>query len=187
MTEIEYTNKIRALNWDELKDLWQEIIDNDTPEWESGKAFEYLVIRMFELDGLEVKYPFSVSLPYNLKTMEQLDGVIYLDNLAILVESKDYSNNDKKANINIEPIAKIRNQLNRRPYISIGCVFSAGGFTEPVASLIDYLGNETILLWQGEEIEKCLTEKKIKDFFKIKFQNRIEHGIHDFNITTIGI
>lgn len=187
MTELEYAQKIQALNWDELKVLWDNILNNNTPDWASGKAFEYLIIRMFELDKLEVRYPFSVPLPYSSRSMEQIDGVVYIDNIAILIESKDYSNDGKKSNINIEPIAKMRNQLNRRPYVSVGCVFSAGGFTEPVSTLIDYLGSETILLWQGEEIEKCLIDKNIKDFFKIKFKNRIEFGIHDFNITTIGI
>lgn len=187
MTEAEYLIKIRKLTWDDLNKLWQAILANNTPDWEPGKAFEYLVIRMFELDNVEVKYPYNVPLPHNSKIMEQIDGVVYIDNLAVLIESKDYNSDGKKSNINIEPIAKMRNQLSRRPFISIGSIFSAGGFTESVSSLIDYLGNDTILLWQGEEVEKCLSEKKIKDYFKNKLQNRIEFGIHDFNITTIGI
>ncbi|MNK74239.1 hypothetical protein D3C87_937470 [compost metagenome] len=187
MTEEKYAAKAKTLTWDELRDLWQEILANNTPDWDSGKAFEYLVVRMFELDNVEVKYPYSIRLPYNNSVMEQIDGVAYIDNLAILIESKDYNNGDKKSNINIEPIAKMRNQLNRRPFISIGCIFSAGGFTEPVSSLIDYLGNDTILLWQGEEVQKCLDEKKIIEYFRYKFQARVEHGIHDFNITTIDI
>lgn len=184
MKEKEYVEKIRKLDWKGLTGLWEEIKNCDTPGWEPGKAFEYLVLRIFELDNLEVKYPFSVSLPYNGKPMEQIDGVVYIDNLAVLVESKDYSFQKKKRDLNIEPIAKLRNQLLRRPFISIGCVFSAGGFTEPVSSLIDYLGNDTILLWQGEEVDFCIKENKIKEYFKVKFQNRVEYGIHDYNITT---
>ena len=67
----------------------------------------------------------------------------------------------------------------------MGCVFSAGGYTEPVSTLIDYLGNETILLWEGEEVEYCIKNKKIRDYFEKKLENRIELGIHNFNITTL--
>jgi len=71
---------------------------------------------MFELDGFKVKYPFSVNIPYSGSAMEQIDGVVYYDALGVLLESKDYSNaaDKTKKNINIEPIAKLRNQLNRR-------------------------------------------------------------------------
>jgi hypothetical protein len=118
--------------------------------------------------------------------MEEIDGVAYNEHYSVLIESKDYSDkNKKKKNISIEPIAKLRNQLLRRPYTSIGCVFSAGGYSEPVDTLISYLGNETILLWHGEEIELCITKKKVKEFFVKKLQYRIEYGISDFNITTL--
>lgn len=187
MTAEECEAKIAALDWDGLKNLWEQILDCNTPDWDSGKAFEYLVVRMFELDGLKVKYPFNVNMPFNLKTMEQIDGVVYHDSIGILLESKDYSDtNDKiKLNVNIEPIAKLRNQLNRRPYLTIGCVFSAGGFTEPVSTLIDYLGNETILLWTQEEINLCIKKKSIRNYLLHKIENRIEHGIHNFDITTL--
>jgi len=175
------------MDWDQLKVLWEQIKDCNTPGWDSGKAFEYLVVRMFELDDHKVKYPFSVSLPYNNKSMEQIDGVVYHDSIGVLIESKDYSDKKEKTkkNISIEPIAKLRNQLSRRSYLSMGCVFSAGGYTEPVTTLIDYLGNETILLWEGEEVEYCISKKKIKEFFIKKLENRIELGIHNFNITTL--
>jgi len=188
MTDYECEKLIAPMGWKELSDLWDQIVDCYTPSWDPGKAFEYLVVKMFDLDGFKVKYPFSVTLPFSSANMEQIDGVAYYDSLGILIESKDYSNKNKtKKNINIEPIAKLRNQLSRRPYLTIGCVFSAGGFTEPVSTLIDYLGNETILLWRGEEIQYCLDKNRIKDFFLNKLENRIEYGTHDFNITTLEI
>jgi len=185
----QYQAAIKQLGWKELRELWEKILAGDTPDWPAGKAFEYLVIRMFELDDFKVKYPYSVSLPYQGTDMEQIDGVLYYQSLGILVESKDWSaekdGKREKKRVNIEPIAKLRNQLSRRPFLTLGCVFSAGGFTEPVTTLMSYLGNETILLWEGEEVEFCLDRKKVRTFFQSKLENRIEFGISDFNITTL--
>ncbi len=185
MTDIQYQQAISTLDWQDLTQLWQAIKTGNTPTWSAGKAFEYLVIRMFELDGLKVKYPFSVTLPYNNAQLEQIDGVVYYDNLGILIESKDHTQSNK--NVSIEPIAKLRNQLNRRPYLTIGCVFSATEFTEAVSTLIDYLGNETILLWTGQEVELCLQKQCIKNYLTQKIEHRIEYGIHDFNILSLEL
>ena len=189
MTDREHQSKIETMGWKELSHLWTAIKDCETPGWDPGKAFEYLIVRMFEIDRFKVKYPFSVPLPYNNLSMEQIDGIVFYDSIGILLESKDYSDDSekKKKNINIEPIAKLRNQLSRRPYLTLGCVFSSGGFTEAVSTLIDYLGNDTILLWRGEEVEYCLEKKRIGEFFKSKLEKRIEYGVHDFNITTLDI
>ncbi|MEM7655959.1 MAG: restriction endonuclease [Bacteroidota bacterium] len=182
MTDRQCQEKITAMEWADLQELWDQIQDCHTPDWDAGKAFEYLVVRMFELDGCKVRYPFSVSLPYKSSIMEQIDGVIYHDSIGILLESKDHSNKSEKTkrNINIEPIAKLRNQLQRRPYLTIGCVFSAGGYTEAVSTLIDYLGNETILIWHGEEIDHCLDKKEIKSCLVSEIEKIIELGVNDF-------
>jgi len=46
---------IKSLQWDGLRSLWDNIEARNPIGWDSGKAFEYLVIRAFELDGAEVK------------------------------------------------------------------------------------------------------------------------------------
>ena len=99
MTDEECKDKIETLDWQGLESLWNEIQDCNTPDWDSGKAFEYLVIRMFQLDNYKVKYPFGVKMPFNDKSMEQIDGVIYHDTLGVLIESKDYSKDGEKRNI----------------------------------------------------------------------------------------
>jgi hypothetical protein len=45
-----------------LPALEERIIARDTPGWEPGRAFEYLVLRAFELDGADVKYPYTAIL-----------------------------------------------------------------------------------------------------------------------------
>ena len=66
-TPKELETKIKRLRWPGLKNLWSAIKKGDTPGWEAGKAFEYLVLRAFELEHttrepVSVRYPYSVTL-----------------------------------------------------------------------------------------------------------------------------
>jgi hypothetical protein len=121
---------IQFLQWAELRSLWQQIKNRNTPGWNAGKAFEYLVIRAFQLDSAEVRYPYSVKLFG--EEVEQVDGVVYCSGLSCLIESKDFAT---QVNVDIAPIAKLRNQLLRRPASTIGLVFSRTGFTDPARHL----------------------------------------------------
>jgi hypothetical protein len=58
----EYEARIRRLRWPGLQKLWEAIKQRDTPGWDAGKAFEYLILRTFELDGAQVRWPYSVTL-----------------------------------------------------------------------------------------------------------------------------
>ena len=151
----EYQQKIQRLDWSALKKLWKQIEDRNTPDWEAGKAFEYLIVRMFELDGATVNYPYPVD------QMEQIDGVVYLEASSCIIESKDYSN-DK---VGVAPVYKLRNQLLRRPAGVVGSVFSRTGFTEAAITLASFTMPQTVLLWEGKEIEVILQEEHIKALF----------------------
>ncbi|MFN9817569.1 MAG: ParA family protein, partial [Pseudanabaena sp.] len=56
-----------------------------------------------------------------------MKGGVGKTTLTVNVESKDFA--DKK--VDIAPIAKLRNQLLRRPTATVGLVFSRTGFTDP--------------------------------------------------------
>ncbi|MDM8551931.1 restriction endonuclease [Desulfobacterales bacterium HSG2] len=83
--------------------------------------------------------------------LEQIDGVVYTEGLAFLVECKDQAEN-----VNIEPVAKLRNQLSRRPPATMGMVFSRSGFTESAVMLEQKTSPQRILLWEGYEIAYAL-------------------------------
>lgn len=179
-TTEEYRIQIQGLSDDELITLWENIIEEDgvTPGWESGKAFEFLILRAFEKEGAIIRWPFSVSLFE--ENVEQIDGVIHFDdiNLSILTEFKDYSKN-----LNIEPIAKLRNQLLRRPSNAVGSVFSTLGFTAPALVLSQFSAPQTILLWERDHIDHCLRTSSFKDGFLKKYRHAIEEGFPNFDIT----
>ncbi|WP_242046578.1 hypothetical protein [Cylindrospermum sp. FACHB-282] len=88
-TGAEYEAKIASYNWDDLINLWSEIESGNTKAlgWGTGKALEYLVVRAFQLDGADVTWPYSVYM--DGKQLEQIDGVVYVDGLACLIECKD--------------------------------------------------------------------------------------------------
>jgi Restriction endonuclease len=68
--------------------------------------------------------------------------------LSCLIECKD-----QDGNIAIDPVAKLRNQMLRRPVGVIGLVFSTAGFTDATKILARYGGNQAILLWNGLDIQ----------------------------------
>jgi hypothetical protein len=113
----------------ELRSLWSEIQGGDTPGWNPGKAFEYLIPRAFQLDNVRVKWPYRIVL--NEEIVEQIDGAIEVEGLHCLIESKDWSRP-----ISIDPIAILRNQLMRRPAAAIGLIFSRSGYTDPSLTLV---------------------------------------------------
>src|SRR5438046_170576 len=61
-TAEEYEARIKKLRWPGLQKLWESITRRDTPGWGAGKAFEYLILRAFELDGARVRWPYPVNL-----------------------------------------------------------------------------------------------------------------------------
>ena len=171
----EYEARIQRLHWGGLRALWKKIGRQDTPNWEPGTAFQYLVLRAFQLGGAQVRWPYSVEMEE--ETVEQIDGAIHWGRLSCLVECKDTT-----SPISVEPIAKMRNQLLRRPSGAIGVIFSRAGFTQPVILLARYISTQTILLWTGRELEYALQSERIGEFLEGKYCECIETGFPDVSI-----
>lgn len=167
---------VRYATHADLLTLWQAIEEKRAPEWPSGKALEYLVLRAFELEGAEVRWPFSVHVAD--EEVEQIDGVVYTDGLAGLLECKD-----EVKPVNIEPIAKLRNQLLRRPSSTIGIIFASQGFTEPARILAGFVAPQTILLWSGVELSYALQHRFMRRGLLTKYHQCIERALPDYNIS----
>jgi len=146
---LDYEKEIAQYDNERILDLWNAVKAGETPGWAQGKAFEYLILRAFQLEGADVRWPYIVKMDGD--EIEQIDGVVYTNGLACLIECKDQSTSS-----NIEPIAKLRNHLLRRPGTVIGVVFSRQGFTDPAVTLARFTAPQTILLWTGEEVEFAL-------------------------------
>jgi hypothetical protein len=93
------------------------------------------------------------------------------------VESKDQANP-----VNVEPLAKMRNQLLRRPAAAVGMLFSRSGFTSSALTLSQYFAPQTLLLWEGNEIQYVLHSKKICAGLRAKYKNAIRDGFGEYNL-----
>lgn len=124
-----------------------------------------------------VRWPYRATL--HGEVVEQIDGVVVTGGLHALIESKDL-----KDAMTIEPIAKLRNQLMRRPVATIGMVFSSSGFTEPALTLARYLSGQTILLWDAGEVDFALRNEKIVPYLEHKYLACVMYGTPDANIVS---
>jgi Restriction endonuclease len=174
-TEIDYQRRISAYDYPQLLALWEEIQMGQTPGWDAGKAFESLVIRAFELEDAAVTYPFSVRLGGTV--VEQIHGAVYSDDLSCLVECKD-----QDGNIAIDPVAKLRNQMLRRPAGVIGLVFSTAGFTDATKILPRYSASQAILLWNGLDVQYALSHQQMRMGLMKKYRYCIERALPDYSL-----
>jgi hypothetical protein len=181
-TSAECEANIQKCGWNDLRNLWERIAARQTgPEWDRGKAFEYLVLRAFQLDQAEVRWPYSVTL--GGKVVEQIDGAVHVKGLSFLVESKDYDTEP----VDIEPIAKLRNQIGRRPLGTLGVIFSRTDFTDPARLLLQYTSPQSILLWSGPELKYALDRERIGGLLVLKHRHCVEYAIPDFDVRSGGL
>ncbi len=169
--DVKYKQDAQKLTWDQLNSLWGHIRQGATPDWERGKALEHLVVRAFELSGLRVEYPYHV--PPGGNPIEQIDGMVFLDNTPFLIECKDQDG------VDVETIAKLRNQLLRRPPSTLGCVFITGEFTEPALILADFTVPHQITLWSHGDIESALSACDFKESLIRKYHHLCMYGMTD--------
>ena len=174
----EYQKRISQFAWKELNGLWDEIRSGSTPDWPNGKALEYLVLLAFQLGGAVVRWPYEVRLWDESEVVEQIDGAVHGRGLHCLIESKDWGKN-----VNIEPVAKLRNQLLRRPAGTVGVVFSRGDFTSAAVKLAQFTAHEGILLWGGDEIDYALRNENMLDSLDVKYRVSVEQANPYFNVT----
>lgn len=175
---VDYVAKVAGFDWSDIADLWEKIARvprTKVAGWAEGKALEHLILKAFELSGAEVVWPYPVKL--NGSVVEQIDGMVIVDGLSCLVEVKD-----QEAAVNIEPLAKIRNQLLRRPAGVLGSVFTSSEFTDPAKTLAQFVAPQAVLLWQGPEIGHLVAQKDFVTALKWKHRVLVQHGIPDYDV-----
>lgn len=177
----ECAQRISRLDWHGLRALWKSILAREkSPEWPEGRAFEHLILRAFQLDGAQVRWPYEVTKvggQQSEKPVEEIDGAVCARGLWCLVQSKDTEDPQ-----NVELIAKLRNQLLRRPSPTVGLIFSVGGFTGPALILAGFVAPQTILLWHKEDVDYALREESICDPLLRKYRLCVEEGRPDYRI-----
>jgi Restriction endonuclease len=175
---FEPRRRVREMGWEELAELWRAIQAGHTPGWPPGRAFEHLVLRAFELDGAAVRWPYEVWVRNH--RVEQIDGAVYAAELACLVEAKDTAHP-----VNFDAVAKLRNQLQRRPAGVMGLLFSRSSFTEPATTLAQYMAPQNVLLWSGEDLGIALGRRDMVGALKAKYQRCVEEAVPDYELSQL--
>jgi len=142
----------------------------------AGVEFEYLMIRLFELSGLNICYPIQ-------QKTEQIDGVIYLNQIPFIVESKFY----KKDKIDIEPIAKLMIRMQARPSYTMGLIIAKPGVTTAAIEYMKFLQPKNVIVFQGDEIDTAINTATVKNklfyaLLETKARALIERGIFDYHL-----
>lgn len=171
-----YVARIATADTTELFSMLDKI-DREIPirGWARGKAFEHVILQAFALEGAEVQWPYEVR--EGRYAIEQIDGAVYCDGLFCLIESKDYGEA-----INVEPVAKLRNQLTRRPAGTLGLMFARSGYTPPAKYLVKMHSPLNILLWEFEELKLAVADQKMRLALQTKFKYAVERALPDYNI-----
>jgi hypothetical protein len=172
-----YARLIRKLErYDQLLGVWEMILGGTNP-WPAGKLLEMLILRAFEIERPgSVSYPYTVRAPANDDIIEQIDGFVSVDGIQAIVETKHTN-----YHLNVEALAKLRNQLARRPSGLVGCLFSYGGFTRPAIILASYAAPQAMLLWTRAEIDAALRGPGLTVALKIKYAGLLQHGDPTFD------
>lgn len=178
----EYVLAIRKMGRYDLIRLWKDHSKDEFDDsfWKKGKVLEYVALRAFEIERKGcVTYPYEVyymACEGYEKPIEQIDGAVHVDDLYALVECKDYEDD----NINVEPLAKLRNQLTRRHSNLFGIFFSATDFTTPAEILVGHMAPQLIILWSKEDFEFCLKNGCFIPCLKTKYKVAVEACVYNY-------
>jgi hypothetical protein len=172
-----------AIAWQRpyLVQLWGQIkakAPNPIPGWGDGKAFEYLIVRAFHMEAAQdTRWPYGVTIPQKIGTVEQIDGAVYVDDIPFLIESKDYGDT-----ASIEAVAKMRFRLESRPPGMMGVLFSARNFTAATELLSQFAVPLNVLLWGAADLDKALPNGTMIDGLREKYRYAVERGWSNFPI-----
>lgn len=179
VADRDYIERVKDYNWADVARLWDGVAQCSTPDWDAGKALEYVVLKGFELSGASVRWPYTAKL-FGERAVEQIDGMIYIAGMAATVECKDYSvpSSRAKRSVGYDAIAKLQGQLSRRPSALIGCLFASGNYTETAVLLTHFTKPVTILCWNGTDIDRCIHQRDFVQGLQQKFRACLEEGEH---------
>jgi hypothetical protein len=172
-TARDFEMEARAWERADLLRIWEAIkAGQPIAGWPPGKAFEYLVVRAFDIEGARVLWPFEVVYPQKFGTMEQVDGVVYLGERAFLLESKNLSEP-----MAVEAVARLRMRLESRPPGTMGVLFSVQKFTLPTEVFAQFAKPLNVLLWEGRTLDVPLANASMVDTLRAKLNYAVEHGL----------
>ncbi|PWK15768.1 restriction endonuclease [Tumebacillus permanentifrigoris] len=169
----EYQEKVKAIKErreriENIKfDIYSLFGVNDPQK--RGKELEGILNRLFREYSILVKESFTIVGQNGEGVIEQIDGVVELDNHIYLVEMKWWKNPIGRAEVS-EHLVRIYNRQQARAII-----ISVSDFTEPAVSVCrEALANKVVILMNIEELINVL-EKDVD--FKELLRKKVQAAI----------
>ncbi|QRN96337.1 restriction endonuclease [Archangium violaceum] len=168
--EEKYVGWVRSMGRAGLFDLWERVKKGeDLSPWSPGRAFEFLILRAFQLEGAQVIWPFRGE-------WEQVDGAIYVEGLSCLLECKHW-----REPVDFSPIAKLKVRVDRRPPPVVGLFFSARDFTLPARQELHAHSLRNVLLWGTRDVDLAL-RNGMRTALGIKWRKAVEEAVMDYEL-----
>lgn len=168
--EEKFVGWVRSMGWAALSDVWARVrVGKEVASWPPGKAFEYLILRVFELEGAQVVWPYRGWL-------EQVDGGVYVEGLSCLIECKHW-----KEPLDYTPIARFKARVDRRPPATVGLLFSVSGFTIPALNEAQVQPVRNVLLWARSDVDLAL-RWGMRAALRVKWRKAVEEAEMDYEL-----
>ncbi len=175
-----------AKDWDELSEIWSALLpplDDDAERFvpsfrgneltphQAGSVFERWIVEAFRLDGADVDAPYVVTMTTSRRPMEQIDGLVRSHWQAFIIESKNWAKD-----VDFAPIARLNEQVQRRPPSTLGLVFSSKGFTSACIDLVAMIRPLRILLFDRLDLEHVVRERNMVIALQTKWHLAVKYG-----------
>lgn len=82
----------------------------------------------------------------------------------------------------IDAVAKLRNQLLRRPAGIVGSAFISTNFIRSMIVLAQYNASQAILLWDRDDLDYALTHQKMRTGLVTKYRYCVERGLPNYSL-----
>lgn len=177
-----------ATNWDELRQVWSELIGADSansalgstnPKFrnqevsdsQAGYVFQTWIIEAFRLSGIEIDRPFRVPTApgINEQTLAELDGFVVIDNHRFIIESKFQR-------LDFDPIARLHLLVEQRPVGTMGLLFATEGYTRPAIDSAHILRPIRVLLFARDDIDFIARSGDIGTAVRVKWKRAVMFG-----------
>lgn len=141
---------------------------------EAGWVFQQWILEAFRLDGANVDPSYRVPISSSQRTMEQIDGLVYFQWQAFLIESKNWGND-----VDFTPIALLHERIQRRPPGTMGLVFSSKEFTLAALEATALIRPVRVLLFGRRDLEHVVRERKMVGALHVKWYRAVKYGRPD--------
>ena len=186
----------KAAGWDELVQVWRDLVGDpmtsiqhtsafqgeEISSEDAGYVFQTWVIEAFQLSDAEIEPPFRIPVnpDFDDRTRHEVDGLLVCGWNGFLIESKFQY-------VDFIPIARLHLLAEGCPIGTMGLLFAAKGFTSTSLDAAHLLSPMRVLLFDHKDIEAVLAEDEpnLIEAVRKKWKAAIMFGRANFSLANL--